>query len=661
VIRHRGRSLLACLLLLAGCKSGTSAELRPAQLRIHLDGAPFDELTLPIGTTLSLTAKVMDSFGREIPGLEVVWSVDRPAVAALSPTGGVSTTAVGTARVVASHRGVSDTARINVAEPVAGPIECAPGQETPMAVGAVRMFEGPETVLICLPGGSTGNAEYTVIPVNTGTTGTSILPVQMHATNVTFTVGTSSPSLEPGPSELLPVSNTAFHESIRTEAASRLEPLLRTGAAAILDPTTPSLQLSVSDLVSLNVARGSNGCNLESMRAGRVRRVTERAILVADTLNPGGGFTDADYVEFGDFFDQHVWPLATSVFGEPSDIDGNRKVIIFFTVAVNELQENSNLPQNSGSYVGGFFYNRDLFPKRTCRGSNVAEVFYLLVPDPTGQTESGGRRVFPRQFVKAQIPTLLIHEFQHLINDSRRLHVNSSPVWEQTWLNEGLSHIAEELMFFRRADLQPKQNIRLEQLLPTQARTAFQSFVLDNVDRLSGYLADPEAASLMGPDLLATRGATWFFLRYAADRYPGSETALWSALVRNTRVSGLDNLAAALGGDPLEWMRDWSVALYADDIGVISDPRYSIPSWNLRALYPTFSFLTIGRPSQSYPLRAPRLLANQPRTVSLRGGGSAFARVGVESNALGAIRVTVGGANQLPPPSRLKVMVVRTR
>ena len=61
---------------------------------------------------------------------------------------------------------------------------------------------------------------------------------------------------------------------------------------------------------------------------------------------------------------------------------------LFFTRAVNELT-----PTGSQSVVGGFFYGRDLFPKQDspqlgsgsgCPSSNVAEMFYLLVPDPNG-------------------------------------------------------------------------------------------------------------------------------------------------------------------------------------------------------------------------------------------------------------------------------------
>src|SRR5436190_1747936 len=63
--------------------------------------------------------------------------------------------------------------------------------------------------------------------------------------------------------------------------------------------------------------------------------------------------------------------------------DGNGRAIPFFTRSVNKLS-----PAGSGEVVLGFYYGRDLLPKQgplgSCPGSNEAEMFYLLVPDPNG-------------------------------------------------------------------------------------------------------------------------------------------------------------------------------------------------------------------------------------------------------------------------------------
>ena len=58
--------------------------------------------------------------------------------------------------------------------------------------------------------------------------------------------------------------------------------------------------------------------------------------------------------------------------------------MIFFTKEVNKLT-----PRGSNGVIGGFFFERDLFPTPTRRSvqgraptSNVGEMFYVLVPDP---------------------------------------------------------------------------------------------------------------------------------------------------------------------------------------------------------------------------------------------------------------------------------------
>ena len=109
-------------------------------------------------------------------------------------------------------------------------------------------------------------------------------------------------------------------------------------------------------------------------------------------------------------------------FGAPCDIDDNGKIAILFTRAVNELT-----PANSPSFVGGFFFPRDLFPAHAaptfdvCATSNEGEMFYMLVPDPTGAINGNVPARLRRQLTTG----ILAHEFQHLINAGRRMYVNT--------------------------------------------------------------------------------------------------------------------------------------------------------------------------------------------------------------------------------------------
>lgn len=662
---HRSVGVTAALLLLVSCGDGTSPNLEGAGVRIFLNGIRYDEQTIAVGSTIVLEADVYDATGKLIDGHDFQWSSDDPGIASVTPAGVVTGNAVGTTRVIARHAVGEDTALINVAVPLSGLPDCSTGART-FEVGTPQVFSGSETAAICLP----GNAEYSMVVVNTGETAAASLQTRVSAAGVRNPQGPPTPLLAPEPGPVRLTLNEAFHQHLRGEISARLEPRLAAGVDALL-PTAPSLQASEGQILNFNVESGSSdGCSADNIdrRGTRVRLVTDRAIIVEDTLNPTGGFTQADYVEFGNLFDDEIWPLVTSTFGEPTDIDNNGKVFIVFTMGVNQRRENSDLPSYRGSYVGGFFFNRDLFAtsgRGACKGSNAGELFYMLVPDPNGVVQGKDAlgeypaRQFSLDAVKKSTPGVLVHEFQHLVNDSRRLHITKSLVWEETWLNEGLSHIAEELMFYDQANLQPRQNLGSAAFLDQTARDEFERFQLANLDRLAAMLRQPAQTSLMGADLLQTRGAAWFFLRYMADRRGGDETALWRSLVRDAKTSGLENIQRVLGEDPRPWIADWAAAVYLDDIsGLTVPPKYQILSWNFRNLYPASGNFWPGSFVQVYPLAVSSLSATNGQTHSLQGGATLYLRTNVVLGGMGSVRLTVAN---LPPPSRLKAMVTRLR
>jgi hypothetical protein len=385
---------------------------------------------------------------------------------------------------------------------------------------------------------------------------------------------------------------------------------------------------------------------------------------MADTLNPSGGFTDADYQRFADRFDTIVYPLDTDNFGAPSDIDQNGRVGILFTSAVNALT-----PANSNSFVGGFFYGRDLYPTTAqgglgaCAGSNVGEMFYMLVPDPNGTVNGNKRRV---GFVDTLTTGVLAHEFQHLINASRRLFVNTAgrDVDETIWLNEGLSHVAEELLYYRESGKAPRQNLSGDDVY-TNSRSTYPFFKADaasNFSRFSSYLSAPGGNSPVADnDDLATRGATWSFLRYAADQVGGSEPAVW-ARFDNSTTSGLATLQFALGQDPAPLVRTWALANYLDDLGIGNDAHFQHLSWNYRSVFGTvFGSYdptgTIFTPA-GYPLAITRLADNTAAAVSVRGGSASYYRFAVAAGRDATLSFSSGGQ---APSAALQFNVVRTK
>ena len=295
-----------------------------------------------------------------------------------------------------------------------------------------------------------------------------------------------------------------------------------------------------------------------------VRHVSDHAILYQDLDAPTGGFSAQNFQEFGAVFDDPIYETMVDVYGETSDVDGNGRVIILFTPVVNRMTP----PGSSTSFVAGFFFGIDLLDDQA-RG-NEAEIFYTLVPDPTG--EFGNVRTFEQ--ILRGVPPVMAHEFQHMIHFNQRVLLRDASL-EATWLSEGLAHAAEELVgdvYVARGEDQRGFDFRIQNFL-----------------RASVYLEDPAAVSLLGPAVpLPVRGASWLLLEYLQGHFGGDD--LLGALT-NATVSSTANITTQTG---LSWgtvLSRWGIALWADDAGIAGlDPLYTFPDLNLRAVFHNTAF-----------------------------------------------------------------------
>lgn len=378
-----------------------------------------------------------------------------------------------------------------------------------------------------------------------------------------------------------------------------------------------------------------SGCANPKYHLSRQVASTAHVLLYEDTQNPAGGFTDTQYQAIADEFEAVGYQTDVANFGQPTDLDHNGKVIGLFTRAVNELT-----PANVGYVYGGFYYSRDVFPRTptpalgACPTSNRAEMFYLLAPDPTGSINGNARSA---AYVRENTLSTLPHEMQHLINASRRLLVTNAPD-ETIWLDEGLSHVGEELAYYAKSGFAPRQNLGAPQVFASQAQ--FNNFVEyqdNNLTRLRTYLESPEGNSpIANNDELETRGATWWLLRYLADRKGGSESAFWMSLVNTTNV-GFANLQSAMGTDPLPYMRDWSVMTYTDDSGLPVATQFTEPSWNHRSIFGS------ANAGSHFPLQVHTLAAGSTG-VSVMSGSAAYYKFGVAPAVTADVRVVQAGS-----------------
>jgi hypothetical protein len=659
-MKHLSRAALVLLALgAAACGDGGGKTTEPEQVVTRVYVTPAEQ-NISAGATAQLSAQARDEVNSVVPNVLFAWSTLDPAVASVSSTGLVTGAAGGTARIVAAApNGPADTAMVTV---LAVATQCSDAGATPqLAVGQTVTLQGAQAATVCLEGG----AEYTVIPFHGTTAQTATLPLRVEPTGTQAVTGPPTPSIAPslslsGAARVAAAGDGGYHTRLNERARDYLTALVpgarstyrnrQAGPRMSLQQTAPA----VGTVLNLNVSQAF--CTSEDRRGARVVAVSDKAVIVADTMNPAGGFTAADYQHVAATFDTLIYPVQVAAFGAPQDVDQNGRVIIFYTRAVNELT-----PANVNYIVGGFFYGRDLFPLAAgngfpaCAGSNYAEMFYMLAPDPTGAVNGNARST---AFVRNSTLGVVGHEFQHLISASRRLYVvpgvGGTDWSEDAFLNEGLSHIAEELLFYHRAQRAPRANLDAAILGVQPARDAFFEFQDSNYGRYGLWLENPDQdspydAARGEEDDLATRGASWSFLRYAADQRAGDDNALWFALVNNSQV-GLENLETALGQDPIGLYRQWAVAAYTDD-AVTNEPAiFTHRSWNHRSLYSALD--------TRYPLETIGLTSGSPTTLSLVAGGAAYLRAAVPAGQRASIAVTSGGA---APPATLVVTVVRTK
>lgn len=522
-------------------------------------------------------------------------------------------------------------------------------------VGEALTAEGPGALDVFLTGGQQGST-YLYVPFwATREEGTQTLNIEVSGTNLRSGPNRSESAFNPGAlfpgAAERPREDRSFHNRLRMReqelnalipgARAAYSERLRRGNVAVAVP-------QVGELLRIN-ANANQGCVNPIFRTGRVAAVSNRAVILVDTANPANTITQAQYRSIAENFDNLIYRVTTRVYGEPADIDTNQRVIIFFTRAVNELT-----PPGSRGFVGGFFFSRDLFPRTAtgrlpgCPASNVSEIFYLLAPDPQGVV-NGNK--FSERMVLQQAVSTTAHEFEHLINASRRLYVNNANSLEEPWLDEGLAHIAEELIFYEASGVQPRQNIGLDQIRASQRIIdAFLTYQLDNVERYFLFLENPSAESLMGVDTeLETRGAIWSFLRYTADQRQLPESFFGQLL--NARATGLQNLQEVLKADPVDLMQDWTVSVYADDFVPNLRDIYKQPSWNWRALLTPLN-------NNVFPLKVLNLSQNNQTTVELKGGGTAYITFSPEAATSANIRIRATTATSA---DSLRISVVRTR
>lgn len=556
--------------------------------------------TMVVGATQQLTAKLYDKNGNVVTTSSVTWSVSPTTVATISSAGLLTAVAPGIARVTAASGSATSSVDVNVQpDPCATPIS--------MSIGEVRSFAGGSSVSCITLAATAGASDYLIIGSNTRPAQDDVLQY-----NISLQSLVPAPSYVPSlfaaevqaqldPRIILEAQEAqradALHERLRAYEQAAVSPVLRTVARQADTESFASAAMAnvsmalaaVGDTVTIrvpNLNTGKDICKDFIAVKAVVRTVSARSTIVEDIATPAGGFTATDYNAIAQEFDDLIFPADTAWFGKPTDINADGRITMIFTPEVNKLT-----PAGSSGFTAGFFFGSDLIKKseypttNECRNqTNEQEIFYLLTPDPTGTFNNVRTTATVRQGTRG----VIAHEFQHMINQGVRQYNPAVQALETFWLNEGMSHLAEEVVGRALLGVSDFHSLTYSQVNPSPAAANdYNAFFRQNLSRFQRWMARPDTSapvSAKNRDQLAPRGASWAFLRYAIDQYSnGGAKAFTRALAAGPQTDVANLLARTPGASFDQIVTGWLVANYADGLTINGlAPRYSYLSWNMR-------------------------------------------------------------------------------
>lgn len=436
------------------------------------------------------------------------------------------------------------------------------------------------------------------------------------------------------------------------EASWQREPRARTASALTRVQSVLSSADTTRTFSVLNTLATTPGY---TPVGARLRFAGTRVLLYVDTL-ASAAFTDAELSGLGTLYDQRLVPAVNSTFGNGSDIDGNQRVIFLLTPTVNAIVSASQC--STSGFVRGFFYNHDL--SSTATTSNQGEIFYAYVPDDTGRWSCA----HSKSEVMANLPPTFMHELQHMVSFGEHA-IKRNGTAEEVWLNEGLSHMAEEIgsLTYETRFPAPSGRTNPSSIFPDSA----SPFINPNVLYSYRYLFSSAIYSVTScaPGTfcsLAERGGTWLFLRWIADQ---QGSAVFRRLVE-TNLTGRANLEAVAGAPIAALLGDFALSVSADS--VIGVTRTAAPatlrfsSRNLRQLYKSLfdAFGIQGGVGRPFPIEPLPLVSGTNVTGTMRPGTFLTYRMRLTASTSSAVlRMLAVDGTPFPETSGAQVSILR--
>jgi len=419
--------------------------------------------------------------------------------------------------------------------------------------------------------------------------------------------------------------------------------------------------VKLANLNAVNFCNSSTSINVRTVFVGAHSIIVEDTTTVFAGAATLAGQMDAFYAQVGQEFENVMYPMIVSNFGDPlaqdAKLGGLGKLVMVFSPRVNANAEGSIL---------GFVVSCDFSPPSAAPSSNFGEYFYVAVPTSPSVGYSNPQTI--ASWLREIRPTV-IHEVKHIAAYAARF---SSLAPEDLAWEEGMARNAEELYartFYGSA--LAKQNIGYAASIgcDVQYQTGVPpckdrpDLMLRHFDALYNYLAAPATVSMLGPTSagdFSFYASAWAVERWANDNFSTTEGQFFKDWTSSPQT-GVLNLEARTGQSWEQSLGEWSLAMYTASIPgfVPVNPHLTFPSWNLPDIW---QGMHAGFPPL-YPAANPfnphfETYGNFSEILSpLAGGGFAiFDLSGTQpSRQLIQIQSVTGG----DPPSTIRVAIVR--
>jgi hypothetical protein len=580
--------LLASVVALAACKDSPT---EPSDQTVAVVAITSPQTVLVVGSTITLTATVYDQSGKKIDNATVTWRSLTPAVASVSGAGVVTGLATGEATIEAESSGRTATVTLTVdPDPCTNPIS--------LSVGQVRVLSGADAVACVTLAATSGSSDFLFITANAQQEQdqTAFYSVVLSGTVAEMASAVRAMLFDP----------VAYAELQGIQQVDLVEERMRRQGEMLFRQVRPAVRESISRepeaALSVSAAIAGEGdtltirvpdinstqlCLTYKTIKAVVKKSTAHATIAEDIASPAGGFTAADYTSIGTEFESLVYPTDTLYFGHETDRNGDGRVTILYTPEVNRATSSGQ-----SSFVAGFFWPGDLVKMTEyaslgieCPQTNEQEIFYMLVPDPNGTVNGNPRST---TLVRQNTRGTIAHEFQHMINQGRRLLNPAVDSSETVWLNEALSHFAEEIVGRVKLGYGDFERLSFNDINPGGGNSDdYSAFFRQNLVRYKGWMQRPDTSSPVSQGAgrsLASRGSAWMLLRYTSDYHSGNNMKAFLRQVVGGPDIGLRNLLQHANGAQFDdLLSGWLISQFTDGLNIPGLPtRYEMRSWVVR-------------------------------------------------------------------------------